>query len=87
MKSEQMRLPDKACDGADGILLAPTATNRSIKLLLKPSHAAEALSISPRKLWAMTNSGEIPCVRFGKSVRYDPADLREWIDSQKGGRR
>ena len=64
----------------------PTANGPKVKLLLKPSDAAEALSISPRKLWAMTNAGEIPCVRFGKSVRYDPADLRAWIDSQKGGR-
>ena len=85
--SEQMRLPDNSSDGADGVFLAPKASNPKIKLLLKPCDAAETLSISPRKLWAMTNAGEIPCVRFGKSVRYDPADLREWIDSQKGGRR
>lgn len=65
----------------------PMANSPKVKLLLKPSDAAEALSISPRKLWAMTNAGEIPCVRFGKSVRYDPTDLREWIDAQKGGRR
>ncbi len=62
-------------------------TSRIEKLLLKPGEAAEALAISPRKLWAMTASGEIPNVRFGRSVRYDPADLREWIDTQKGGRR
>ena len=85
MKSEQMRLPDEARDSADVVFLAP-ANRPNIKLLFKPSDAAEALSISPRKLWAMTNSGEIPSVRFGRSVRYDPADLREWIDSQKGGR-
>jgi excisionase family DNA binding protein len=65
----------------------PMANSPKVKLLLKPLDAAEALSISPRKLWAMTNAGEIPRVRFGKSVRYDPADLREWIDAQKGGRR
>ena len=87
MKSEQMQLPDEACNVADGVSLARTASNAKTKLLLKPGDAAEALSISPRKLWAMTNSGEIPCVRFGKSVRYDPADLREWIDQQKGSRR
>jgi excisionase family DNA binding protein len=87
MKSEQMRLPDEARDGANVVFLARTASSPMIKLLLKPSDAAEALSISPRKLWAMTNSGEISCVRFGKSVRYDPADLREWIDAQKRGQR
>jgi excisionase family DNA binding protein len=86
MKTGQMRLPGGACNGTDAVFLAP-ASGPNIKLLLKPSDAAEALSISPRKLWAMTNSGEIPSVRFGRSVRYDPADLREWIDQQKGSRR
>ena len=33
-------------------------------LLLTPQQAAEALAISPRKLWAMTASGEIPHVRL-----------------------
>jgi excisionase family DNA binding protein len=56
------------------------------KLLLSAREAAESLSISPRKLWSMTNSGEIPCVRFGRSVRYDLLDLQAWIESQKGGR-
>lgn len=52
--------------------------------LLKPDEAAKALAISARKLWAMTASGEIPCVRLGRSVRYDMADLRSVIDAAKG---
>ena len=52
-------------------------------LLLKPADAAKALSISESKLWSMTAGREIPCVRIGRAVRYDPADLRAWIDSQK----
>lgn len=55
----------------------------SEQLLLKPAEAAKALSISTRKLWSMTAGREIPCVRIGKAVRYDPADLRAWIESQK----
>ena len=42
------------------------------KLLLRPPEAAEALAISDRTLWGLTKAGEIPCVRFGRSVRYDP---------------
>ena len=52
-------------------------------LLLKSPQAAEALAISPRTLWSMTNSGELPCVRFGGSVRYSADDLRAWIEQQK----
>jgi excisionase family DNA binding protein len=54
-------------------------------MLLTVRQAAEALQISERKLWSMTASGEIPRVRIGRSVRYDPIDLRAWIEAQKTG--
>ena len=54
-------------------------------LLLTPPQAAEALAISPRKLWGMTASGEIPHVRIGRSVRYQVDDLRDWIEANKKG--
>ena len=54
-------------------------------LLLTPLQAAEALAISPRKLWGMTATGEIPHVRLGRSVRYPVDDLRKWINSHKEG--
>jgi excisionase family DNA binding protein len=56
-------------------------------MLLTARQAARALSISERTLWSLTKSGQIPAVRIGRAVRYDPADLRRWInlsrDSQK----
>ncbi len=52
-------------------------------LLMTSPEAAEALSISQRTLWGLTQRGDIPCVRIGRAVRYDPADLRTWIDAQK----
>jgi excisionase family DNA binding protein len=55
----------------------------SAPLLLTEKQAAAVLNISPRTLWGMRQRGEIRFVRFGRAVRYDPADLRSWIDSQK----
>lgn len=56
------------------------------RLLYNPEEARIALGISPRKLWAMTASGEIPHLRIGRSVRYPVDDLQTWIDEQtKGG--
>ena len=52
-------------------------------LLLRPAEAARALALSPRKLQSLTSDGEIPCVRIGRSIRYDPEDLRRWISAQK----
>jgi excisionase family DNA binding protein len=54
-------------------------------MLLTVRQAAEALQISERKLWGMAAAGEIPRVRIGRSVRYDPTDLRAWIERQKTG--
>ena len=56
-------------------------------LLLTPRQAATALAISPRKLWSLTASGEIPSVRLGRCVRYPIDQLQAWIAEQtKGGR-
>ena len=54
-------------------------------LLLTEREAAEVLAISPRKLWELRMCGKIPCVRIGRAVRYDPADLKAWITQQKAG--
>ena len=51
--------------------------------LMKPDQAAKMLSISPRSLWTLTDNGEIPCVRLGRSVRYDSGDLRNYIEAKK----
>lgn len=55
-------------------------------LLVNAEIAAQMLAISPRKLWSLTKSGEIPCVRIGRAVRYSVDELRKWIaDQTKGG--
>jgi excisionase family DNA binding protein len=54
--------------------------------LLTPKHAAELLAISPRKLWSLTASGDVPCVRIGRSVRYDVADLAEFVETLKAAK-
>jgi excisionase family DNA binding protein len=61
----------------------PKATQ--LRLLLTQAEVAKALALSPRKVWSLTASGEIAHVRIGRSVRYDPADLRAWIDEKKKG--
>ncbi len=56
--------------------------------LLRSREASRYLALSPRALWALSNSGSIPTVRIGlRTVRFDIDDLNDWIDSQKAGRR
>ena len=51
--------------------------------LLTARDAAKALAVCEKTLWALTDRGEIPVVRIGRSVRYDPQDLSRWIEWQK----
>jgi len=53
------------------------------RLLLRPSEAAKCLGMSERSLWSLTDAGTIPCVRLGRSVRYDLDVLREWVSKQR----
>ena len=56
-----------------------------MEALLTVREAAGLMRISERKLWDLTRHGGLPCVRFGRAVRYDPADLRAWLDGMKRG--
>ncbi|PHS04369.1 MAG: DNA-binding protein [Blastopirellula sp.] len=51
--------------------------------LLNSRQAAKLLSISERKLWSLANEGDLPCVKFGRTVRYDKEDIKAWINKQK----
>ncbi len=51
--------------------------------LLRAYEVAAYLAISERKLWELTNRGDIPCVRMGRTVRYDPPDVRAWVRARK----
>ncbi len=51
--------------------------------LLKTKEAAKFLALSEKTLWNLTNAGEIRAVRMGRLVRYDPADLEEFVEKSK----
>ena len=53
------------------------------RLLWTCREVAGALNVSERTLWTLTKAGAMPCVRIGRSVRYDPVDIRQWIERQK----
>lgn len=63
--------------------LMQNTTETTPRLLLTPREAAQTLAISPRKLWEVTKTGGLPCVRIGRAVRYDITDLQTWITAQK----
>jgi len=42
--------------------------------------AAGYLAISERKLWAVTQQGDLASIKIGRLVRYSKADLDDYID-------
>lgn len=51
----------------------------SQKLLLRPTEAAEALSISRAMVYRLIASGEIGSVRIGTAIRVPRAALEDYI--------
>lgn len=54
-----------------------------LRPLVSAEIAAKLLAVSPRTLWTLTHSREIPMVKIGRSVRYDPRDLDAYIQSRR----
>lgn len=63
-------------------MLAPNPKPET--LLVTPREAAAMLSMSERKLWTLSNRGEIPRIKVDRMVRYAVADLRAFIDRVRG---
>jgi excisionase family DNA binding protein len=62
-----------------------TTPFKNTALLLTPREAATTLAISERHLWGLTNSGKIPSVRLGRSVRYRYEILAQFVATQEIG--
>jgi predicted DNA-binding transcriptional regulator AlpA len=68
----------------EAINTTTTTTDRPLRLLLTPRESAAALGLCEKTLWSLTDPrGPIQCVRVGRAVRYDPADLSAWVESAK----
>ena len=51
-------------------------------LSYRPKQAAEALGISERMLWSLTQSGVLPHVKTGRVTLYPVALLRSWLEQK-----
>ena len=54
--------------------------------LINAKDVGEMLGYSDKWVYAMAARGEIPCVRLGRGVRFDPEDIKKWFESLKNGR-
>lgn len=51
------------------------------RLTVGASEASEMLGISPRTLWSLTKTGQIPSIRAGRRVLYPIDGLRKFVNA------
>lgn len=47
--------------------------------LPRPEEAAELLAVSPRWIYEAVRSGQLPCLRLGRQLRFTQRMLEEWL--------
>ncbi len=53
------------------------------KQLLTPDEVAEILRVARKTVVVMARDERIPCIRIGRFVRFDAAEIDRWIDGQR----
>ena len=51
--------------------------------LLKVSEVAELLQLRTDRVYALTRAGEIPCLRFGRTLRFRAEAIERWLEEQE----
>jgi excisionase family DNA binding protein len=51
--------------------------------LLTPAQAAKLLAVRPSWVYDAARTGQLPCVRVGRHVRFLRSDLERWVSSQR----
>jgi excisionase family DNA binding protein len=57
----------------------PRGTPRLDEALLRPEQAAELLAVKPSWLYEAVRSGNLPCLRIGRHIRFTRAMLEDWL--------
>ena len=55
---------------------------RELPRLLTLPEVAEVLRVSPKTVQRLLKRG-LPCIRFGRSVRFEPKAVSRWLDARK----
>jgi excisionase family DNA binding protein len=51
--------------------------------LLSADQASKVLLVSTRTLYTLSQRGDLPCIKIGRSVRYHPKDIEAYLDRQR----
>ena len=51
--------------------------------LLRPEDVARIMSISLRAVYRLAEARKIPCIKWDRSVRFDPVDVAKFIEDNR----
>ena len=51
--------------------------------LVSPAVTAVRLGLSRPRVYALAAAGEIPSIKFGRAVRFDPEDVERYIQKHR----
>lgn len=75
-----MTRPPGSIDQAPGHV--PGAPRRLDSPLLRPEQAAELLAVKTSWIYDAVRTGNLPCIRVGRHIRFTRAMLEEWLASR-----
>ena len=52
------------------------------RLLYRPAEAAEAIGVSRSRMYELIDSGDIPSIRIGGTLRVPVDELRRWVEQK-----
>ena len=54
-----------------------------MKQLLKITDLEKILKLDKWAIYRMVRSGDIPSIKMGRNIRFDPDEINKWIESLK----
>jgi excisionase family DNA binding protein len=57
--------------------------NRPLGQLMTIGEVADALGVAVRHVRRLVHEQRIPYIKWGHLLRFDPAEIRAWIDSHR----
>lgn len=62
-----------------GSAMEPVSRQEPQQRLYSPTDVAAYLGVTAKTVYSWSSQGRVPCVKFGKTVRFDIRDLDAWI--------
>jgi len=57
----------------------PTTAPQDLPTLLTAADLASQLGYPKSRIYELARDGDLPCIRFGRAMRFDPRAVREWL--------